>query len=172
MAVTLGCLGCMWQDNRPLGFCCRARQKWLEFMACLIHSPVVQVEKYCNYNCHLQSVWEFFIRFKEKIANVRSQCSSRENLQENEYPKSQGEYIILLVGSSVGLWFVLRDIYLLLRCIFKEAVGKMENDNIGFELFYWGLWHDMAAEKSVHQCLLNWHTLDLFFAALCPKPEL
>lgn len=49
------------------------------------------------------------------------------------------EYIISLVGSSVGLWFVLRGIYLLLGCTFKEALGKMENYNTVFELFYWGL---------------------------------
>lgn len=110
-------------------------------------------------------MWEFFIRFKEKIANLRSQHSFRENLQENEYPKSQGEYIILLVGSSVALWFVLRGVYLLLGCTFREALGKMENDNTGFELFYWDLWLDTAVKKSVHQYLVNWHTLDWFFCS-------
>lgn len=122
----------VWKDNRPLGFCCRARQKCLELLASLIHSPVVQVEKHCNYNCHPQSVWEFFTRFKEKIANLRSQHSSSKNLQENEYPKLQGEYIILLVGSSVGLWFVLHGTYALLGYAFKEAQGKMENYNTVF----------------------------------------
>lgn len=47
---------------------------------------------------------------------------------------------MLLVGSSVGLWFVLSGTYALLGYAFKEAQGKTENDNIVF----WGGVSDMT----------------------------
>lgn len=77
MAMTLGC------------------QKWFELMACSIHSPVVQVEKYCNYNCCPESLWEFFLRFREKVANLRSQHFSRKSLSKWISQVSRGAHHVI-----------------------------------------------------------------------------